>query len=319
MEKILIIEDTPHLVDDIANILKLKGYEVYSAENGEVGLFKIKEIMPDLILCDIIMPKISGFQVLEFLFNEDQEFSIPFIFITALADHLNMRKGMNLGADDYLIKPFSASELLNAVECRLKKYHSLENKLSRQYYQIEYKTTQKILELGKQLEEQKITIDKISTTNEQYISDLKEKHAQLMHEALKAIEVNTTMQSIAKQLTDELQNKNLPDEQRRIFSDIRNRIRKRSVLLNNWTIFQLKFDQVYPYFSANLIQKYPTLTKQEIILVSAIYTKLNSHQISVILNIKLPSVRKYKYRIKQKFGLSVEEDLTSFILMLPMN
>jgi len=313
MTKILIIEDTDKLRENLADAMELQGYEVLHADNGKTGIEVAKEFLPDLILCDIVMPELSGLEVLEILKAEDQQNTVPFIFISALAERTNVRTGMDLGADDYLTKPFSASELLRAIATRLEKHNSIENKIKLQYDRIESELAERVDRLTKQNENQKNIVEDISITNEQLVEQLNEKQAQLMHEALKAIEINSTMQGIAKQLTQELQKSRITEEQKKIISDLRNKIRKRSVLLNNWTIFQLKFDQTYPHFTSILLERFPNLTQQERVIVSAIYTKLNSYQLSVILNIKPPSVRKYKYRIKQKIGLSKEEDLSVFI------
>ncbi len=316
MTKILIIEDTVKLRENLADALELQGYEVLHADNGKTGIQLAKEFSPDLILCDIVMPGLSGLEVLEFLKSEDQQNTIPFIFISALAERKNVRTGMDLGADDYLTKPFSASELLSAVATRLEKHNSITEKIRRQYDLIENELKERVESLKKQNEDQKNIIEDISATNEDFIEQLNEKQAQLMHEALKAIEINSTMQGIAKQLNEELHKSRITEEQKQIISELRNKIRKRSVLLNNWTIFQLKFDQTYPNFTTILLERFPNLTQQERVIVSAIYTKLNSNQLSVILNIKPPSVRKYKYRIKQKLGLFKDDDLSIFIQLL---
>lgn len=316
MTKILIIEDTTKLRENLSDALELQGYEVLHADNGSMGIQLAKESSPDLILCDIVMPGLSGWEVLEFLRSEDEQNTIPFIFISALAERKNVRAGMELGADDYLTKPFSASELLNAIATRLEKFNTIENKIKRQYDRIEQELIERVENLKNQNENQKNIIEDISATNKEVIEQLNEKQAQLMHEALKAIEVNTTMQTLAKRLNEELQKSRIAEEQKNVLSELRNKIRKRSVLLNNWTIFQLKFDQTYPHFTARLLERFPNLTQQERVIVSAMFTKLNSNQLSIILNIRQPSVRKYKYRIKQKMGLSKKDDLSLFIQQL---
>jgi len=116
--KILVIEDEKVLRNNICEILELSDFLVESAANGKDGLKKIYDWQPDLILCDVMMPEMDGFEV---LFNLRQSLNnhVPFIFLTARVDRDDTRKGMNLGADDYLTKPFSRVELLNAVNSRL--------------------------------------------------------------------------------------------------------------------------------------------------------------------------------------------------------
>ncbi len=126
MKKILIIEDNKDIRENIAEILELDGFETIEAANGKEGVTKAKEEDPDLIICDIMMPELDGYGVLHILAKKESTASIPFIFLTAKAERADMRKGMVLGADDYLTKPFEDTELLDAVEARLKKTEALK-------------------------------------------------------------------------------------------------------------------------------------------------------------------------------------------------
>ena len=121
MTKILVIEDETSLREEIAEILSFEGYEVSQAENGVIGLTKATEGLPDLILCDVMMPEMDGYDVLTKLRQNPATQLIPCILITALAEREHMRTGMDMGADDYIVKPFKSAELLNAVKTRLKK------------------------------------------------------------------------------------------------------------------------------------------------------------------------------------------------------
>ena len=121
MKKILIIEDNPDVRDNLVEILALGGYEAISAENGKTGVEKALESAPDLILCDIMMPELDGYGVLHILSRQTKTADIPFIFLTAKAEKEDFRKGMSMGADDYITKPFDDIALLQTVEARLKK------------------------------------------------------------------------------------------------------------------------------------------------------------------------------------------------------
>lgn len=121
MKKILLIEDNVEVRENTAEILDLAGYDVATAENGKVGVEKAVQEKPDLIICDIMMPELDGFGVLHILSKNKQTAHIPFIFLTAKTERADLRKGMNMGADDYLTKPFEDTELLDAIESRLKK------------------------------------------------------------------------------------------------------------------------------------------------------------------------------------------------------
>lgn len=121
MRKILLIEDHQEIRENTAEILSLANYEVVEAENGKAGVDKAKAEKPDLIICDIMMPQLDGYGVLHMLSKNPATSGIPFIFLTAKSEKEDFRKGMNLGADDYLTKPFDDIELLDAIEMRLKK------------------------------------------------------------------------------------------------------------------------------------------------------------------------------------------------------
>jgi CRP-like cAMP-binding protein/ActR/RegA family two-component response regulator len=122
MKKILIIEDNPDVRENTAEILELSNYEVITAENGKEGVKLASETLPDLIVCDVMMPELDGFGVLLILSQNPITSQIPFIFLTAKTEKSDFRKGMSLGADDYITKPFDDVELLTAIEVRLKKH-----------------------------------------------------------------------------------------------------------------------------------------------------------------------------------------------------
>jgi len=117
----LIIEDNNDIRENIVEILELASYTVFAADNGKTGVELALKNMPDIILCDIMMPELDGYGVLYMLNKNPQMAAIPFIFLTAKAERVDLRKGMEMGADDYLTKPFDDMELLNAIESRLAK------------------------------------------------------------------------------------------------------------------------------------------------------------------------------------------------------
>jgi DNA-binding response OmpR family regulator len=121
MKKILIIEDNPEVRENTKEILELAGYEVLTAPNGKLGVENAQKEKPDLIICDIMMPELDGYGVLHILNKKPETAGLPFIFLTAKTEKTDIRKGMNLGADDYLTKPFDDTDLLNAIEARLRK------------------------------------------------------------------------------------------------------------------------------------------------------------------------------------------------------
>ena len=128
---ILLIEDNQEVRENTAEILELSDYHVITAENGKVGVELARRELPDLIICDVMMPELDGFGVLHVLSKNITTASIPFIFLTAKAEREDLRKGMNLGADDYLTRPFDDVQLLDAIEIRLKKSEHRKNPGSR--------------------------------------------------------------------------------------------------------------------------------------------------------------------------------------------
>lgn len=120
-KKILIIEDNNDIRENVVEILELAGYNVFEANNGRAGVDLAVKNIPDVILCDIMMPELDGYGVLYMLNKNPVTAAIPFIFLTAKAERVDLRKGMEMGADDYLTKPFDDMELLSAIESRLKK------------------------------------------------------------------------------------------------------------------------------------------------------------------------------------------------------
>lgn len=121
MKKILIIEDNTDVRENIGELLELSGYKIVLASTGKEGVQHALVEQPDLIICDIMMPGYDGYSVLRILSKNHQTMDIPFIFLTAKSNREDFRKGMSLGADDYITKPFTDMELIDAVEIRLKK------------------------------------------------------------------------------------------------------------------------------------------------------------------------------------------------------
>lgn len=120
-KQVLIIEDNTDIRENIVEILELADFTVLQANNGKIGVDLALKNKPDIILCDIMMPDLDGYGVLYMLNKNPETATIPFIFLTAKAERVDLRKGMEMGADDYLTKPFDDIELLNAIETRLKK------------------------------------------------------------------------------------------------------------------------------------------------------------------------------------------------------
>jgi CRP-like cAMP-binding protein/CheY-like chemotaxis protein len=130
MKSILVIDDNADIRDNTAEILELAGYKTFTAENGKQGVALAIKEKPSVIVCDIMMPELDGYGVLHLVQKNPETQNIPFIFLTAKTERNDFRKGMEMGADDYITKPFDDIELLNAIEMRLKKTEILDQKYS---------------------------------------------------------------------------------------------------------------------------------------------------------------------------------------------
>ncbi|HYF04484.1 MAG TPA: response regulator [Patescibacteria group bacterium] len=121
MKKVLVIEDDFYIRTNIIELLEIEEFEVIEAENGKIGFEKALQHRPDLILCDVMMPEMDGYEVLKNVRSDASIATIPFVFLTAKANKIDLRQGMERGADDYLIKPFTRTELLNSIVIQLQK------------------------------------------------------------------------------------------------------------------------------------------------------------------------------------------------------
>lgn len=153
-KKILIIEDHDAIRGNIVEILEMAKYIVFEADNGKIGVEMALKHIPDIILCDIMMPELDGYGVLYMLNKYTETSSIPFIFLTAKAEHNDLRKGMEMGADDYLTKPFDDIELLNAIDVRLRKkaYLQLQNQTITNEFKVLVAKTDGLAEFAKIIE-----------------------------------------------------------------------------------------------------------------------------------------------------------------------
>jgi DNA-binding response OmpR family regulator len=128
MKKILVIEDEPEMRRNITTLLRYYDYEPVAAANGSEGVEVARREQPDLILCDVTMPELDGYGVLQALQSDASLARTPFIFLTAKGEKNDLRNGMDLGADDYLTKPVANAELVRAIEARLRRAERQPNR-----------------------------------------------------------------------------------------------------------------------------------------------------------------------------------------------
>jgi len=157
MKKILVVEDDPTIRENLEELLILSEFDVYTAPNGEEGIKTAAEILPALILCDIMMPGIDGYAVKEALLQKEETATIPFIFLTAKSGMKEIRKGMILVADDYIMKPYESKELVDSILKRIEKFEDLRKSIIKKEKSEEEKNSfNKTLSNNKIL----ITVDK---------------------------------------------------------------------------------------------------------------------------------------------------------------
>lgn len=160
MKKVLVIEDESAVRANILELLEAEDFEAVGAENGFIGAIWAQENLPDLIICDVMMPEVDGYEVLSALRQVSETAAIPFIFLTAMVDKADIRQGMDLGADDYLTKPFTRAELLGAMASRLNK-----QEVVMQHYQTERDRAEslqkKVIELQQYVENQEEVLQQL--------------------------------------------------------------------------------------------------------------------------------------------------------------
>ena len=143
MTKILIIEDEPDMRANLADVLEMKNYQALTAANGKEGVAAARRVLPALILCDVTMPELDGHGVMMALRDDPQTARIPFVFLTAKGERSDVRAGMDLGADDYLVKPVPLAELLSAIAARLERHTHHQTR-----FKAEFKSPRPLEALG---------------------------------------------------------------------------------------------------------------------------------------------------------------------------
>jgi len=144
MKKVLVIEDEPEMRRNLLTILKLEKFQPVGAENGRVGVRLAKAEKPDLVLCDVMMPEMDGYGVLRALRDDPATMTTPFIFLTARGEKVDHRAGMDLGADDYLVKPVTKEDLLRAINARLRR----AEQHAQQEFKPNFSSWEPLLKLG---------------------------------------------------------------------------------------------------------------------------------------------------------------------------
>ena len=311
MKKVLLIEDNAAFSEELNDALKFEGFETIIAGTGEAGLDEVCKHYPDIILCDILLPDISGFEVYKKLKKEDALRNTPFLFITSLADRESYRTGMELGADDFITKPFTVKEITSAINTRLEKYNTMQ--LEASLTNIEKKLESRLKSLRSLMERQKDHLKEISDEKEELKSKYNTLKLELLNEVTKSVETKNTLLIIKKQVEGKIKEYRNSRDLQILFKDILIKIDRISNKKNNLLIFQLRFNIIHPEFLSRILRHFHDLSQIELTLLCTIALNLNSTQVAALLNISPDSVRKSRYRLRKKLNLGPHDSLINFV------
>ena len=306
-KKVLIVEDNYDLLEEISNILQFEGYNVFSEQDGYGGIKRAHIVDPDLIICDILLPDIDGFEVCKKLKEKLSQKIIPFIFITALSDRNNFRFGMELGADDYLTKPFTRTELLKTVSVRLDRAKQTEaiilDKAPDSSGNSRSCSPQEHLK-----EDSSISSKERNPNNYDATSFVPE----IAVDAISLLETNDIVKGIKGKIHQKLEAQCSPRE-KQLLVQLEKGISSPNSILNNLSLFLQGFYHRYPSFFSKLEARHSGLTRNERVLIAATFMELDTNQIASLLGITPESVRKYRYRLKKKLGLHAHDNISQYI------
>ena len=317
-DKILVIEDDPDICHSIAEILQYEGYEVYTAQNGYEGLEKLKCFKPDLILCDIMMSELDGYQVFDQVKTMFPNREVPLVYVTALSERKNFRMAMEQGADDYIAKPFSVDELRECVKTQISKSRTIGQFIASEIEKIVQNAERFTNELNNRLEKQSSEIYQISLRNSLLENELRRKDEDLVRDVLKITENNNKLENLRNLIESELSKPGLKLNESILLHRLQGKLKDKSPFQKNWYVFQMYFDKSYPGFVNFIAERYSRLTEMEMSIVCAMSINMSTVQLADMFNILPESVRKSKYRIKKKLIPGNSIDLRSFIHSLRM-
>lgn len=319
INKILIIEDEDDLRHELVDMLSFENFTVFDAANGKEGIKIAYSQLPDLIICDIMMPGMDGMEVLNKIRSTPETFLTPFIFITALADRNFTRKAMELGADDYITKPFTIKELHAAIKAREEREYRVQDKIKQTIESVKASLEQRAAELKALLDNAQDSVDLLERKSVDLEIKLSNQNFENNNNIMKTLEVVNTIKQLEKVVETELKKPQLTSSEELLLVQLRNEIKNPQLLTTNISLLQLKFNQTNPFFISRLLKDYPQLTQNDLTLCTAIILNLNTQQISSLLNIVTSSVRKNKYRLKKKMGLNTEDKLAAKLHVLNNN
>lgn len=315
-EVILVIEDDRDLRELVINMLSLEGYRVMDVDNVISGIEKLRFVKPDLIVCNIMMPDMDGYQVLLSLKEMYPSSLIPLVYISSCAGRNDYRMAMEFGANEYLTKPFSALELKNCVKSQLEKSKTVEKRVMEKIERIEDFIQERIAGLETMIKRQASEIGRISKEKFELEENLSNREDEVSKESLTIIDTNNTLQNMEKLINAEVSRQDLTIKERNTLIKLRNQINNRNLFVNNYTVFQMQFNKTHPGFLSKIVRLYPHLSQMELTLACALVSNCSTSQLAKMFSILPESVRKNKYRLKSRMGIESGINLREHILSL---
>jgi CheY-like chemotaxis protein len=310
---ILVVEDDVIIRENLTEILSYEGFKVVAADGGISGLKMLKHQKPDLILCDIRMPDLDGYEVLNEVKKIYPDYEVPFVFLTALNEGKERRTAMEKGVCDFLTKPFKIHDLKSCINIQLEKSVAIKQRVIREVQRIESITGETIISQNGMIERYKEDIIRITARNNMLEKALEKKDCEEIDEMWSVITLKNAVNDAKNLIKGEIYKFEPKSQIYILLHRVLNRLTEKKVSQKNWALFQIYFDKVYRGFVNRIGVKFPGLTEAELTIVCAISLNLNNTHIADILKVQPESVRKSKYRIKKKMGLDASQSLRKYI------
>lgn len=312
-ERILIIDDDQDIRELMAETLSREGYEVFTAENGRRGLEVVKYVKPDLVLCDIVMPDLDGYGVLAEVNRIYPAHKVPLVYITGLTGKEEYRMAMEIGANDYLVKPFDSLELKKCIETQLKKSRSLGTYIKLVRRRLLQSACRRIRSLKARVNNQTGKLDQIASENCRLGNELIKKDIELTQEGFRVIDINKIIENLKHEISTELKRPDINSRELHLLKRLLRRSGMHDHHNRTWSVFQMHFDKSHPGFVNMVGSRFPGLTPLELSIICALAVNMETNQLADMLSVLPETVRKSKYRIKKKLGMPRTENLRGLI------
>lgn len=310
---ILVVEDDEVIRKSLTEILGYEGFKVIAADGGRSGLNMLKYQKPDLILCDIRMPGVDGYDVLDEVKLLYPGYEVPFVFLTALNECKNRRLAMEKGACDFLTKPFKIHDLLKCIRIQLEKSDAINKRMKRELQSQESSNEEAVEYLNRIIQKYAAELSRVSDRNRMLEVALEKKDREEIDEMWSVIALKHAVSDARELIKGEICKFEPKNPAYILLNRLLNCLADKKASYKNWALFQIYFDKVYRGFVNRVAVMFPVLTESELTIVCAMSMNLNNNQIADILKVQPESVRKSKYRIKKKMRLDAAQSLRKYI------